>query len=469
MTDGPMPEEERPLDEIARYVRSHRDDFEDELFEYLSIPSISTEREYRPEVARCAAWVGDRLRSAGVETTEVVETDGHPIVVGRHDADPAAPTLLLYGHYDVQPVDPVDEWENPPFEPTVRNRRVYARGATDNKGQNHMHLKALETCNRAAGGIPVNLRVVLEGEEEVGSEHLEGFLARHQDRLACDAVLLSDTQMVNRQLPAIVVGLRGLAYMEVRVRGPAKDLHSGVYGGPVENPANALAAILAGLRDDRGRVTVPGFYDDVRPIGDLDREQIARIPFDAEEFRRDTGVPDLGGEQGYAPLEQLGYRPTLDVNGLLSGFTGEGAKTVLPATAMAKVSMRLVPDQDPASVEVAFEERVRDLAPGAVTVEVEALHRGRPWAAQPEGPLLDAAAEALAEAFGNEPVFLREGGSIPIIPLFAETFGVQILPIGFALPGCNLHAPNEWLDLEVYHDGIEALARLYLRAGELEI
>lgn len=457
------------MDDIARYVRDHRDAFEQELDEYLSIPSVSTDRAHREEVARCAAWVDDRLRAAGVEETEVVETDGHPIVVGRHDADPDAPTLLLYGHYDVQPADPLEEWESPPFEPTVREGRVYARGATDNKGQNHMHLKALETCREAAGGIPVNLRVVLEGEEEVGSEHLAGFLERDRERLACDAVLLSDTQMVSRDLPAIIVGLRGLAYMEVRVRGPASDLHSGVYGGPVENPANALATILAGLRDENGRVTVPGFYDDVRPLTDLDREQLERVPFDADAFRRETGVPALGGEEGYAPLEQLGYRPTLDVNGLLAGFTGEGAKTVLPGKAMAKVSMRLVPDQDPTRIEEAFAGRVRELAPEGVTVEVEHLHGGRPWAARPEGPIVEAVSEALAEAFGTDPVYLREGGSIPIIPLFAETFGVQILPVGFALPGCNLHAPNEWLDLEVYHTGIEALARLYLRVGEVEV
>ena len=457
------------MDEIARYVRSHRDDFEDELFDYLSIPSVSTEREHRSDVARCARWVGERLEAAGVEATEVVETDGHPIVVGRHDAEPDAPTLLLYGHYDVQPVDPLEEWESPPFEPSVREGRVYARGATDNKGQNHMHLKALEACREAAGRIPVNLRVVLEGEEEVGSPNLEPFLRENRERLDCDAVVISDTGMFARDVPSVTVGLRGMVYQEITFRGPSTDLHSGLYGGPVENPANALATIVAGLRDGSGRVTVPGFYDDVRPIGDLDREQLARVPFDPEEFRRETGVPALGGEEGYAPLEQLGYRPTLDVNGLLSGFTGEGAKTVLPGKAMAKVSMRLVPDQDPAAVEAAFEERVRELAPDAVTVEVEALHGGRPWAAQPEGPLVDAAAEALAEAFGNDPVFLREGGSIPIIPLFADTFGVQILPIGFALPGCNLHAPNEWLDLDVYHDGIEALARLYLRTGELEL
>ena len=453
------------MTEIADYVAEHGDDFERELFEYLEIPSVSTDRQYAADVARCAEWVADRARAAGVEEVEVVGTDGHPIVVGEHDAAPGAPTLLVYGHYDVQPVDPVGEWTSPPFEPTVREGRVYARGSTDNKGQNHMHLKALEACSRALGGIPVNLRLVIEGEEEVGSRHLEAFLRDNLDRLDCDAVLLSDTQMPRPDLPAVIVGLRGLAYFEVRVRGPSKDLHSGVYGGPVDNPANALAGILASLKDDRGRVTIPGFYDDVRELTDLDREQLARIPFDEATYREETGVPALGGEEGFSPLEQLGFRPTLDVNGLLSGFTGEGAKTVLPSTAMAKVSTRLVPDQDPARVQEAFREHVHDLAPETVEVEIDHVHGGKAWAAQPEGPLAEAAVEALEEAFGNEPVYLREGGSIPIIPLFAETFGVQVLPVGFALPGCNLHAPDEWLDLDVYHRGIEALARLYRRLG----
>lgn len=457
------------MTDIAEYLRDHRDDFEEELFEYLEIPSVSTDRQHRDQVARCAQWVADRARVAGIEDVEVIETGGHPIVFGAHDAAPGAPTLLVYGHYDVQPVDPVDEWESDPFDATVRDGRVYARGATDNKGQNHMHLKALEACSRTTGEIPVNLRLVIEGEEEVGSPHLEEFIAENQDRLACDAVFLSDTQMVNRDLPAIIVGLRGLAYMEVTVRGPRSDLHSGVYGGPVDNPANVLAGILARLKDDRGRVAIPGFYDDVREPTELDREQLARIPFDEEEYLEETGVPALGGEEGYSPLEQLGYRPTLDVNGLLSGFTGEGAKTVLPGKAMAKVSMRLVPDQQPARIEQAFAEHVRSLAPDTVEVEVSALHSGRPWADQPEGPLADAVVEALEEAFGTEPVYLREGGSIPIIPLFAETLGVQVLPVGFALPGCNLHAPNEWLDLDVYHLGIEALTRLYHRLGTVSV
>ena len=457
------------MDDIARYVDEHGEAFERELEEYLSIPSVSTDRARRDDVHRCASWVADRLADAGVREVEVVETDGHPIVVGSHTVDVPAPTLLLYGHYDVQPEDPVDRWESPPFEPTVRDGRLYARGATDNKGQNHMHLKALEACDRTLGRLPVNLRVVLEGEEEVGSPHLSSFLEEEKERLDCDAVLLSDTQMVSRDLPAIVVGLRGLAYCELVVRGPASDLHSGVYGGPVENPANALATIVAGLRDEERRVTLPGFYDDVRPITDRDREQLARIPFDEAAYREETGVPSLGGEEGYSPLEQLGYRPTCDVNGLLAGFTGEGAKTVLPAEAMAKVSFRLVPDQDPDEVVEQFRQRVAELTPEGVTAEVRSHHGARPWAEIPEGPLADAANEALEEAFGRRPVLLREGGSIPIIPLFAETFGVQVLPIGFALPGCNLHAPNEWIDLEVYHTGIEALARLYVRLGESKL
>lgn len=457
------------MTEIARYAAERREAFEEELDEYLGIPSVSTDRAHAEDVRRCASWVAERLGDAGVADVDVVETDGHPIVVGEHVADADAPTMLVYGHYDVQPADPLELWESPPFEPTVRDGRVYARGATDNKGQNHMHIKALEVCDRAIGRLPVNLKLVIEGEEEVGSPNLSAFLREQKDRLECDAVLLSDTQMVARDLPAIIVGLRGLAYCEIEVRGPGSDLHSGVYGGPVENPANALARIVAGLRDERGRVTLPRFYDDVLPITERDREQLGRIPFDDKAYVEETGVPELGGEEGYSPLEQLGYRPTCDVNGLLSGFTGEGAKTVLPSTAMAKVSFRLVPDQDPDRVVEQLRERVAELVPDGVTAEVRSHHGARPWADEPEGPLAEAASEALEAAFGRRPVLLREGGSIPIIPLFAETFGVQVMPIGFALPGCNLHAPNEWLDLEVYHTGIEALARLYVRLGELRL
>jgi len=454
------------MDELNRYLEERAGEFEDELVEYLSIPSVSTDPDRAGDVDACARWLAGRLRGAGVASVEVVETGGHPIVLGVHDVGPARPTLLVYGHYDVQPADPLDEWTSPPFRPDVRDGRLYARGAADNKGQNHVHVKALEAVHRVRGRIPVNLRVVIEGEEEVGSAHLADFLRENEDRLECDAVLLSDTEMWSKELPTLVTGLRGLAYFEITVRGPNRDLHSGLYGGPVPNPANALARILAGLRDEDGRVTLPGFYDAVRPLTEEDREAMARVPFDAEEFREEVGVPALGGEASYPPLALLGYRPTLDVNGLLSGFTGEGAKTVLPALASAKVSTRLVPDQDPGQVEAALRERVRELTPPGVAVEVETFHGALPWADRPTGPIAAVAEEAMEEVFGQRPLRVRNGGSIPIIPLLARTFGATVLPIGFALPGCNMHAPDEWLDLEVYHRGIQAMARLYARLGD---
>lgn len=451
---------------IDDYVRSHREAFEEELFDFLRIPSISTDSRHAQDVRRCAEWVAERARETGLSDVELVETPGHPIVLGEHHVDDDAPTVLVYGHYDVQPADPEELWDAPPFEPTVRGDRVYARGATDNKGQIHMHLKALEACGSAAGRLPVNVKLLVEGEEEIGSVNVEAFLVEHRDRLACDAVILSDTGMFEKGLPTVTTGLRGLVYFEVRFQGPASDLHSGVYGGSVANPANALATVIGQLKDDRNRVTVPGFYDDVRPISDRDRENMERLPFDETDYLEEVGASELAGEKGFSTLERVWFRPTLDVNGLLSGFTGEGAKTVLPATAMAKVSMRLVPDQDPHAVSEAFDAYVRELAPRGVKVETTLFNEGLPWAVDPGGPLFDLAGEALEAAFGREPVFIREGGSIPIVALFADTLGAPVAPIGFALPGCNLHAPNEWLDLDVYHDGIEALARLYALLGE---
>ena len=446
---------------LETYLSDHADRFVEELKALLRIPSVSTESEYAPRVAECADAVAAQLRDAGVDDVEVVPTDGNPIVVGAHVTDPDAPTVLIYGHYDVQPVDPVELWDSPPFEPTERDGRLYARGAIDDKGQVHLHVKALEARLRTAAGLPVNVKLVIEGEEEVGSTHLAAFLADHADRLACDAVIVSDTGMLAPGVPTIATGLRGLAYLEVHVRGPKGDLHSGEYGGAVVNPANALAQIIAGLKDEAGRVTIPGFYDDVRPITEADRERIAALPHSEDDLLAETGAPALGGEAGYSALERIGFRPTLDVNGLLSGFTGEGSKTVLPAKAMAKISMRLVPDQDPKEIERRFTEHVKRLAPPGVTVDVKPHHGGLPWAADPAHPLFDAAAAALQETFGREPVFVREGGSIPIIPLFERTFGAPVLLLGFGLPGSNLHAPNEWIDLGTYHRGIATVARLY--------
>lgn len=440
--------------------------FHDELEAFLRIPSISTDPERAGDVRACAAWVAEHLRAAGIPDAEVVETGGHPIVVGERIEAEDAPTVLVYGHYDVQPSEPDDLWSSPPFEPAVRDGRLYARGAVDDKGQVHMHIKALETRLASGAGVPVNLKFVIEGEEEVGSRHLSAFLAGNVDRLACDAILISDTGMFSPELPCITTGLRGIVYTEINVFGPASDLHSGTYGGAVVNPANALAAILAGLRDERGRATVPGYYDAVRPIGERERADLARLPLDEETLRAGVGAPALGGEAGFSALERLWYRPTLDVNGLLGGFTGEGSKTVLPSRAMAKVSMRLVPDQDPAQVIEAFEARVRELAPEGVRVEIKRSHGGAPWVADTGHPIFDAASAALEAGFGTPPAFVREGGSIPIVQAFEETFGAPALLIGFALPGSNMHAPDEWIDLGVYRKGIAALADLYGRLAD---
>lgn len=446
---------------LAKYLSDHGDAFEAELAEFLRIPSVSTETRYRKDVARCAEWLADRIERSGVETVEVIETAGNPFVVAEHVVNPDLPTLLVYGHYDVQPVDPEELWTSPPFEPTVRDGRLYARGTNDDKGQVHMHMKALEARLKTGVGMPVNVKFVFEGEEEIGSVHLEGFLREHAHRLACDAVIISDTGMLGLDVPSIGTGLRGIAYMEIFVEGPAGDLHSGSYGGAVVNPALALAGILARLKDADGRVTVPGFYDRVREMTEEQREAVRGLPFTDDEFREETGVPSLGGEAGFTTLERLWYRPALDVNGMISGFTGEGAKTVLPASARAKVSMRLVPDQDPDEIAELFTKHIQSLAPAGVRVRVKAHHGGRPWAADPASPVFEAAAAALEASFGRKPVYVREGGSIPIVPLFEEIFRGPVLLLGFAPPGGNAHAPNEWMDLSVYHKGIETIARLY--------
>ena len=451
---------------IDDYVRSQRERFEEELFEFLRIPSVSTESRYRGDVRRCAEWVAERIRELGVSSVRIVDTAGHPLVYGEHHVSDDVPTVVVYGHYDVQPVDPEELWDSPPFEPTVRDGRVYARGSSDDKGGVLMHLKALEACRETGGRLPVNLKLLIEGEEEVGGAGIERFVVEEKDRLACDAVILSDTGMFEKGLPTITVGLRGMLYFEVRFTGAASDLHSGVYGGAVENPANALATVIGQLKDDQHRVTIPGFYDGVRPVTEADKQSLEALPFDDESYLEEVGAPALAGEEGFSTLERVWFRPSLDVNGLLSGFTGEGAKTVLPSRAMAKISMRLVPDQDPEAIRASFESYVRELAPEGVSVEIELFNAGPPWASDPEGPLFAIAAEALEAGFGRAPVFIREGGSIPIVALFSETLGAPVAPIGFTLPGCNLHAPNEWLDLEVFHEGIDALAHLYELLGE---
>jgi len=454
------------MSDRSEYIATHLDRFHAELDEFLSIPSISTDPDRAGDLRRCADWLAAHMRAAGVPEVEVIDTAGHPIVLGERLVDPGAPTLLIYGHYDVQPSEPDDLWTTPPFEPVVRDGRLYARGSADDKGQVHMHVKALETWLATGTDARLNLKFVIEGEEEVGSAHLGAFINENAERLSCDAVLISDSSMFSPELPCITTGLRGIVYTEINVRGPSHDLHSGSYGGAVVNPANALATILAGLRDEHGRATVPGFYDPVREITEAERADLRRLPMDDEAFRADVGASELGGEEGFTTLERLWYRPTLDVNGLLSGFTGNGSKTVLPGTAMAKVSMRIVPDQDPIEVVEAFEARVRELTPPGVTVQIDRFHDGAPWVADPSHPVFDAARAALAAGFGTPPAMIREGGSIPIVPMFEETLAAPVLLVGFALPGCNAHAPDEWLHLDVYRRGIAALAALYGEIGD---
>jgi len=450
---------------VIQYLNAHRDRHLEELTGLLRIPSVSTDPARKADVRRAGEWVRARLAAAGCTKTELIDTPGHPLVYGEWLGAPGKPTILVYGHYDVQPADPLERWSTPPFEPTIRDGRIYARGASDDKGQVIVHVNALEAHLRANGTCPVNVKFLIEGEEEISSPNLGPFLERERERLKCDAVVISDTAMFAKGLPSICYGLRGLAYLEIAVTGTDTDLHSGSFGGAVANPAVVLSRILASLKDDKGRVKVPGFYDDVRKPSGSERKAFAKLPHRDAKFRKAIGAPDLVGEKGYGTLERLWVRPALDINGMWAGFTGEGAKTVIPATAHAKVSMRLVPDQDPKRVAKKFAEFVRKSAPKSVKVEVRSLHGGQPWVADTSHPALAAAGRALKRAFGRAPVFVREGGSIPVVATFARLFGVPCVLMGIGLNDDNLHAPNEKLELDNFRLGTDAAAYLLEELG----
>jgi acetylornithine deacetylase/succinyl-diaminopimelate desuccinylase-like protein len=451
------------MKDVHATLASSLESFRAELFDFLRIPSVSARSEHDEDTRKAGAWVVERMRTAGL-TAELLETDGHPVALGEwRGAGPDAPTLLIYGHYDVQPAEPLELWTSPPFEPEVRDGRIYARGAADDKGQLFLHLAALHILLETRGSLPVNVVVLAEGEEEVGSPNLLPFVERWQERLAADAVVISDSAMFAEGLPSLLFSLRGLAYAEIRVQGARSDLHSGAYGGAVPNPAMALARILSTLHDETGRITLPGFYDDVIAWDEETRAGVAALPFDEEAFREGTGAPGLSGEAGFGTLERLWVRPTCEVNGLLSGYTGQGAKTVLPAQAMAKVSFRLVPDQDPARVIAQLRNHVAQVTPTGVTVEVVELHGGRPWRARPGGVFFEAARSALEEAFGVPPVLTGEGGSIPIVTEFERILGAGAILLGFALPGANMHAPDEWFPENHVERGIETLLAFYSR------
>ena len=455
------------MNDVIDLININRDRYVDELKSYLAIPSISALPEHAEDVRACAEWTAAEMKRVGLEHVRVIDTPGNPVVYGDWLHADGAPTILFYGHYDVQPVDPLELWESPPFEATVRAGEIYARGAADDKGQVFMHLKAVEAVLRGSGRLPVNIRFILEGEEEVGSVNLENFVRGHKDELAADVVVISDSPMFDRGVPSICYGLRGLTYLQIDLRGTASDLHSGSFGGAVANPAFVLAQVLAQMKDRGGRVKIPGFYDDVRPLLDAERAEFARLPFNERRYRNDLGAPKLFGERGYTTLERLWGRPTFEVNGMLSGFTGDGAKTVIPAVAMAKVSMRLVPDQDPDKVAGLCEDYLRKVTPKTVELNVTRMHGGRPWMTDFDNPFVQAAGRAIELGFGRRPVFNREGGSIPVVATFQEVLGLPSVLFGVGLPDENAHAPNEKLDLGNFHNGIIASAALYHEIGAL--
>ncbi|WP_257657994.1 dipeptidase [Parapedobacter lycopersici] len=444
------------MQKIKEYVATHQQRFLDELFELLRYPSVSADPKYKDDVSRTAAFVAQKLRDAGADKVEVCPTAGHPIVYGEKIIDPDRPTVLVYGHYDVQPPDPLELWETPPFEPTVRDGKIFARGACDDKGQFYMHIKALELME-ATGTLACNIKFMIEGEEEVGSDHLGEFVKANTERLAADIVLISDTAMISLDTPSLETGLRGLSYLEVEVTGPNRDLHSGVYGGAVANPATVLAKLIASLHDADNRITIPGFYDDVVALTDAERKALNEAPFDEAEYKKDLGIDALWGEKGYTTIERTGIRPTLEVNGIWGGYIGEGAKTVLPSKAHAKISMRLVPTQDSHAITELFVKHFERIAPDYVKVKVTPHHGGEPAVTPTDSKAYRAAEKAIETAFGKKPIPTRGGGSIPIVSLFEKVLGLKTVLMGFGLDSDNLHSPNEKYDIANYLKGIETI------------
>ena len=455
------------MDKIVDHINVNRDRYVDELTQYLAIPSISALPQHKEDVRRCAEWTRAEMERIGLNNVRLEETPGHPIVYGEWLGAEGAPTILYYGHYDVQPVDPVNLWTSPPFEATVRDGEIYARGAVDDKGQVFMHFKAIEAHLKQQGRLPVNMKILLEGEEEVGSANLDNFINSHKDLLKADVVVISDSPMFDRGIPSICYGLRGLAYYQIDLRGTKSDLHSGSFGGAVANPAMQLANLLSQMKDKSGRIKIPGFYDDVVELQPEERAEFAKLPFNERKYRQELGAPKLFGETGYTTLERIWGRPTFEVNGLLAGFTGEGAKTVIPAVAMAKVSMRLVPNQDPKKIGDLFEAYIKKVAPKTVELSLTRMHGGKPWMTAFDNPFVQAAGRAIEKGFGKTPVFNREGGSIPVVATFQEELGLPCVLFGVGLPDENAHAPDEKLDLGNFHNGIIASAFLYDEIGRL--
>ena len=461
------------MEKTQAYIQSNKPRFLEELFELLRIPSVSADPAYKGDVKRAAESVAESLRKAGAEGVQVHETAGHPIVYGQKILHPSLPTVLIYGHYDVQPPDPVDLWHSPPFEPTIKKTdihpdgAIFARGSCDDKGQVFMQIKAFESL-MATGELPCNVKFMIEGEEEVGSTHLGIFCRNNKDLLTCDMVLVSDTSIISNDVPSITVGLRGLSYVEVEVTGPNRDLHSGVYGGAVANPVNVLAQMIASLHDENKRITIPGFYDEVEVVSPEERKKMNQAPYDEAEYKTDLGIHGLMGEKGYTTLERTSIRPTLDVNGIWGGYIGEGAKTVLPSKAFAKISMRLVPHQRSEKITQLFSDHFKKIAPPGVQVNVHPHHGGEPVVTPTDTAEYQAAQRAMAKTFGKEPLPQRSGGSIPIVALFEEVLGVKSVLMGFGLDSDSIHSPDEHFGLFNFYKGVETIPYFFKYYAELK-
>jgi acetylornithine deacetylase/succinyl-diaminopimelate desuccinylase-like protein len=448
------------------YIEKNKDKFLEELFNLIRIPSISADSRHKNDVRKAAEYIRDKLLNAGADVAKVEDTAGHPIVYGEKILDPSLPTLLIYGHYDVQPADPVELWKTPPFEPTVRNGKIYARGSCDDKGQVYMHVKAFETMMNTST-LSCNVKFVIEGEEEVGSNNLELYIRENKDQLAADVVLISDTDILSNETPSITTGLRGLSYLEVEVTGPNRDLHSGMYGGAVDNPINVLCGMIASLKDEKGRITIPGFYDQVMEYSQAERQQFASAPFDLEKYKKALDIGDVNGEEGYSTIERVGIRPSLDVNGIWGGYTGEGAKTVLPSKAHAKISMRLVPNQNSKEITRLFTEHFKSIAPETVKVKITPHHGGEPAVTPTDSIAFQAASEAFREGWGKVPIPTMEGGSIPIVSLFDKILGLNTILLGFGLKEDAIHSPNESYGLFNFYKGIETIILFYKHFARL--
>jgi len=456
------------METIKTYIETNKERFLTELFDLIRIPSVSAKEENKADMVKAAEFIRDSILEAGADKAEIYPTDGHPVLYAEKIISPEVPTILVYGHYDVQPAEPLELWKNPPFEPVIKEGKIYARGADDDKGQLFMHVKAFEYLCRS-GDIPCNVKFMIEGEEEVGSVNLEKFCSAYKEMLSADVILISDTTMIALGTPSITSGLRGLSYVQVEVTGPDHDLHSGLYGGAVINPCNVLCEMIASLKDSKGRITIPGFYDDVKECSQEERAEMARRPFDREKYMQSVGVNQLNGENGYSDLERIGIRPTLDVNGIWGGYTGEGAKTILPSKAHAKISMRLIPDQNAGRIADLFINHFTSIAPDGVTVRAEYLHGGEAYVSPLDTPEYASALLSVQDSLDKTPIPVRSGGSIPIVSTFEKVLGTKSILLGFGLESDAIHSPNENYPVENFLKGIEVIARYHHHYRRLKL